>query len=131
MSAYFFILGSAAWTVGMPLDPSDPLYREATTACFGAIVAAQVVNVFLCRSDRESIVRTGLFGNGLIALGLAIEIGLAAHIIYTDWGNAIFGTSPLSLETWLFMLPFAAAMLIAEECRKWLMRRTPVQTGWR
>jgi magnesium-transporting ATPase (P-type) len=123
MAAYFAVLGAAGWTMGTPLDALDPLYREATTACFGAIVATQVANVFLCRSDRGSVARRGVFDNKLIVLGVAVEIGLTLLIVYTGWGNAVFGTAPLALETWLFMLPFAAAMLVAEEGRKWIVRR--------
>jgi len=43
-------------------------------------------------------------------------------IVYTPVGNAIYGTAPISAETWLFILPFAIAMLGLEELRKWLIR---------
>ncbi|HXK27999.1 MAG TPA: cation transporting ATPase C-terminal domain-containing protein [Candidatus Binatia bacterium] len=39
-------------------------------------------------------------------------------IVYMPWGQAIFGTAALPLDAWLFMLPFAAAMLLLEELRK-------------
>jgi hypothetical protein len=56
-----------------------------------------------------------------------------AAIAYTPAGNAIFATAPLPLSAWLFMLPFAAAMLAAEELRKWLLKRGPSgrrRSGW-
>ena len=48
---------------------------------------------------------------------------LLALISYTAWGNALFGTAPLPLEVWLFLLPWAAGMLAIEEARKWFVRR--------
>jgi calcium-translocating P-type ATPase len=69
MSAYFFVLHSGGWHYGQALAATDPLYLRATTACLGAIVLLQIVNVFLCRSTTRSIAVTGLRGNALIAWG--------------------------------------------------------------
>ena len=59
-------------------------------------------------------------GRGIATAGALILIAL---IVYTPWGNAVFGTAPLAAEVWLFALPFAVAMLVLEEGRKALMRR--------
>ena len=100
----------------------NPLYVRATTACFSAIVLLQIVNVFLCRSSTRSIFSTGMFGNPLIWGGVLIEIALVALIDYTRLGNSLFVTAPIGNSVWRFLLPFAAAMLIAEELRKWIVR---------
>lgn len=123
MAAFFFVLRNGGWSYGQDLAWSDPLYLQATTACLSAIILMQVVNVFLCRSDRESVFSFGFFGNRFILLGIAVEIGLILLIDYTPWGNRIFGTAPIVPEVWLFMIPFAAGMLALEEGRKWLIRR--------
>ncbi|HSO79405.1 MAG TPA: HAD-IC family P-type ATPase, partial [Chromatiaceae bacterium] len=52
--AFFCVLYLGGWTYGTPLDPRDPLYLQATTACLAAIVAAQVVNLFICRHPRDA-----------------------------------------------------------------------------
>jgi calcium-translocating P-type ATPase len=123
MAAYFYVLVAGGWTFGQGLAGDDPLYREATTACLSAIVATQVVNVFLCRGDRESAWGTGVGGNPLLLLGVGMEIALILAIDYTWPGHWIFATVPLGAEAWLFILPFAAAMLLLEELRKLLLRR--------
>jgi calcium-translocating P-type ATPase len=123
MAAFFFVLHRGGWQYGDRLTPDAPLYLEATTACLAAIVVMQVVNVFLCRDDRESILATARRRNPLLAIGLAAEIVLILAIVYTRPGQALFGTAPLDLSTWLFMLPFGAAMLMLEEVRKALVRR--------
>jgi predicted transporter len=77
----------------------------------------------LCRSSVRSIASTGILGNSLILWGIVWEVGLLALIAYTPWGNAFFGTAPLSIETWAALLPWAAGMLALEELRKYLVRR--------
>ena len=71
MGAFFLLLLTQGWTWGMPLDWSDPLYKQATAATFAAIVVAQVANVFACRSDRVSLSRLGWFTNPLLLWGIA------------------------------------------------------------
>jgi sodium/potassium-transporting ATPase subunit alpha len=107
----------------MPLDWSDPLYKQATAATFAAIVIAQVANVFACRSDRVSLSQLGWFSNRLLLWGIATELVVLAFIIYTPWGNAIFGTSPL--PAWIYgpLVLGAMAMLAAEEIRKFIVNR--------
>ena len=122
MAAFFFVLHRGGWHYGRPLTMYNPLYVRATTACFSAIVLLQIVNVFLCRSSTRSIFSTGMFGNPLIWGGVLIEIALVALIDYTRLGNSLFVTAPIGNSVWRFLLPFAAAMLIAEELRKWIVR---------
>lgn len=71
------------WHFGQPLAARDPLYLQSTTACLSAIVVMQIANVFLCRSDRQSLLALGLFSNKLILAGIATEITLITLIDYT------------------------------------------------
>ncbi|MEK7207664.1 MAG: HAD-IC family P-type ATPase, partial [Pseudomonadota bacterium] len=121
LAAFFFVLNEGGWRYGEALGVGDPLYIQATTACLSAIIVMQVVNVFLCRSERGSVFARGTFSNRLILLGLAAEIGLILFIDYTPWGNRIFGTAPIPWNVWLYVTPFALAMLLLEELRKTLV----------
>ena len=123
MGAFFLLLLTQGWTWGMPLAWSDPLYKQATTATFAAIVVTQVANVFACRSDRVSLFRLGWFSNPLLLWGIATELVVLALIIYTPWGNTIFGTSPL--PAWIFgpLALGAMALLAAEEGRKFIVKK--------
>jgi len=122
MAAYGFVLHRGGWSFGGFLPADDPLYLQSTTACLGAIVVMQIANVFLCRSDRRSMFARGILSNKLILSGVAAEIAIILLIVYTPWGNRIFGTAPLEAAVWLFMLPFAVAMIGMEELRKWVCR---------
>ena len=128
MAAFFFLLYHMGWKYGQNLEHIDPIYLQATTGSLSAIIVMQIVNVYLCRSDTRSIFSIGLLGNPLIIWGVIFEIALIVLIDYTTWGNNIIGTAPIGGEMWLFVIPFAAAMLLLEEIRKWLVRRTVVPT---
>jgi sodium/potassium-transporting ATPase subunit alpha len=130
MAAFFLLLLTQGWTWGTPLDWSDPLYKQATAATFAAIVVAQVANVFACRSDRVSLSQLGWFTNPLLLWGIATELVVLAFILYTPWGNNIFGTSPL--PAWIFgpLALGACVLLCAEESRKFIVNRfTDSRTG--
>jgi calcium-translocating P-type ATPase len=122
MAAYAFVLHQGGWRYGDSLAANDPLYLQATTACLGAIVVMQVANAFLCRSAHQSVFKRGIFGNKLLLAGTATEIGIILLIVYTPAGNAVFGTSALPLAVWIFIIPFACAMIAMEEFRKWIRR---------
>ncbi len=122
MSAYWFVLHHGGWHFGEQLATHDPLYLQATTACLSAIIVMQIANVFLCRSDRQPLLTRGLTSNKLILAGIAAEIALILLIDYMPWGNAIFGTAPIPLAIWLFIIPFALGTLALEEVRKWFVR---------
>jgi calcium-translocating P-type ATPase len=122
LAAFFFVLDRAGWSLGEALARTDPLYLQATTACLAGIVAAQVVNVFLCRHPRQPSWRFPLAGNPLLLWGIAFELGLILLIVYTPLGNRLFGTAPLAMEVWLFALPCALGMVMLEEGRKALAR---------
>lgn len=119
LAAFLFVLRGAGWEYGTELAHHEPLYLQATAATLSAIIVMQVVNVFICRSGRDSIFSRNLLENRLILAGVAVEIVLIVLIDYTPWGNELFGTHPLALEVWLYLIPFALAMLLLEELRKW------------
>ena len=129
MAAFFFVLRGFGWTYGQGLAPSDVRYLQATTACLGAVIVMQIVNVFLCRSTTRSAWAVGLRGNPLILWGVGLEVALILMICYTAWGNVIFGTAPIGGRVWLFMLPFAVGLVVLEELRKWLVRRRRARRG--
>jgi calcium-translocating P-type ATPase len=122
MAAFLFLLFGAGWRWGDQLAPADLVYRQATTACLTAVVLMQVVNVHLCRSRRAPLSSLPLFNNRLITAGIVAELGLILLIDYTAIGNRVFGTAPIPASAWLFIAPFAAAMVGLEEIRKGFVR---------
>ncbi len=128
MAAFFFVLQGGGWQYGTALGFHDHLYLQATTACLSAIIAMQVVNVFLCRHPALSAFSRGHRFNSMIVYGIGFELLLLLLIVYTPWGNALFGTAPLAAEVWLFIVPFGLGMLLLEEGRKAVVRRKENQS---
>ncbi len=122
MAAFFFVL-DGHWQYGVMPDAHALTYVQATTACLSAIIAMQVVNVWLCRHPQLSVFDRSLPPNRLVWLGIAFELLLLVLIDYTPWGNALFGTAALPLAVWLYIVPFMLGMLLLEEARKALLRR--------
>jgi sodium/potassium-transporting ATPase subunit alpha len=122
MSAYFYVMYNAGWHWPQPVDITAAFYLQATTACFAGIIATQIANVFTCRSPNLSIATLGLFSNRLVLLGIATELALAAFIIYTPVGNAMFGCAPISIDVLLLLIPFTLLLLLADEARKFMGR---------
>jgi calcium-translocating P-type ATPase len=128
MAAFFLVLETGGWSYGQELARDAPLYLQATTATLAAIIVMQMVNVFLCRDPRRSVLEVGLLGNRRIFLGLAVEVALILAIAYTPAGNRLFGAAPLDPAVWLSLLPCALGMLALEELRKALARRSQAST---
>jgi sodium/potassium-transporting ATPase subunit alpha len=122
MSGFFWVLYGGGWIWGTMLPQTDMLYLQATTACLTAIIITQIGNVFACRSSIESVFSIGFFSNKLIFTGILFELLLQLFIVYHPIGNKLFGTAPLSVSVWLFLLPFSVILLAAEEARKVFMR---------
>lgn len=123
LAAFFFVLTRGGWTWGQALPSSDALYLQGTTASMVAIVVLQIVNVFMCRSASRSCLQTGLRGNRLITWGVMLEVLLILVFAYTPWGNQLLGTSPVSWQVWLLLIPFVLALIGLEEFRKYWSRR--------
>jgi magnesium-transporting ATPase (P-type) len=129
MAAFLFVLNAGGWAYGEPLGKLDPLYLQATTACLAAIVVMQVANVFVCRHPSAPAWAGRSLISPLLLWGVAAELALIIAIVYASWGNLIFGTAPLALDAWLFMLPFAAGLFLLEEARKYAVRQRLPASG--
>ena len=124
MAGFFFIYYENGWRPGMAMADSGPIYITATTMTLAGIVASQIGNVFACRTERESVFRTGLFANRLVLWGIATELVIIISLIYAPPLQRIFGLAPLTIKEWAFLLAFTPVILLMEEGRKWIKRKT-------
>src|SRR5512132_699869 len=99
------------------------LYQRATTMTLAGIVAAQVGNVFACRTERASAFRVGLLRNRLVLVGIVVEVAVLLALIFVLPLRHLFGLAPLALEEWAPLLAFPGIVLGLEEGRKWIVRR--------
>jgi len=124
LGAFFWTYRVAGWRPGLPMVASGDLYRRATTMTLAGIVATQIGNVFACRTDRESVFRVGFLANRLVLAGVAAELAILLALILLPPFPYVFGLAPLAFAEWGILLLFAPAVLLLEEGRKWVLRRT-------
>ena len=110
------------WTPGEALPTDATIYGAATTMAFAGVVAAQIGNVFACRTERESVFKAGFFKNRFIIVSIFVEISILLTLVYVPPLQRIFGFSPLHLNEWAILFIFPVIMLGAEEIRKAVMR---------
>ncbi len=122
LSAFFLVLKLGGWQPGVELGTHDPLYLQSTTACLAAIIAAQIVNVFLCRHPRAAAWSFRLTSNKLLLIGLGVELTLLLLIVFTPPGHAVFGTAPFAPQVWWGIAVLAGLFGLLEEGRKFLVR---------
>lgn len=105
-------------------DPSViQVYQHATTMTLAAIIACQMGNLFVCRSEYIPFWRLSFMDNWFIWTGIVTEIAVAISIIYLPVLTAIFMTQPLTIYD-VGLLTLCPMILVSlEELRRWGMRR--------
>ena len=122
LGAFFWVYWLAGWRPGLPMAAAGDLYQRATTMTLAGIVAAQVGNVFACRTERASVFRVGLLRNRLVLVGIVVEVAVLLALIFMPPLRHLFGLAPLSLTEWAPLLAFPGIVLGLEEGRKWIFR---------
>lgn len=122
MFAFYGTYWLAGWRPGALMDDSGELYRHATTMTLTGIVAAQIGNVFACRSERASIFSIGLFSNPRVFWGIAAELAILALLIFVPFLRAPFGLAIPTVRELSLLLAFPFVLLSLEELRKVIVR---------
>ncbi|AAM07720.1 TPA: cation-transporting P-type ATPase [Methanosarcina acetivorans] len=120
---YFAVLFGGGWTYGEQLANNNPIYMQAITAFFSAIIICQIANVFVSRTRFQSVFSMGFFSNRMVLLGIASELLILALIIWNPVANLIFNTAPIDFKYMLLAVPFAVFLLGVDELRKYLLRK--------
>lgn len=116
MAAYFFVLHRAGWSWTDGTHVSSRVGEQAATATFVTIVLMQVVNVFLCRSDRFDPRSKRAF-NLLIWAGVILEVILVFALIYAPLLQDILTTRTLPADYFGVAGVFMLLLFLAERLR--------------
>ncbi len=122
MGVFFLYLYGHGWNWGQDLSWNDPLYLQATTLTFAAIVFAQIGHGLSCRSERESVRMLGWGSNPYYWWGVFSELVILGLIIALPVLSDIFGTALFEPVYWAGVVTIVPAVILAEEGRKALLR---------
>jgi len=113
-----FIVCFAVYLIGI----NNGLAIEQTrTMVLTTGILFELFFIYTCRS-KKPLTEIGIFSNKW--LNYAIMFALAAQFIllYTPLAT-VFGVVPLTIQNWLFILPFAVSGLVVFEIRKYFRRK--------
>jgi magnesium-transporting ATPase (P-type) len=119
--AFFWRIHSAHLGFGH-FTAANPVYREARTMTQVGIVVSQFFNSLTVRSEDQSILTIGVFTNPRLLFAGAFGIALVSCISYIPVLQSVFGTAGLTATDWLMLVGFGLALLLADECRKAIVR---------
>ncbi|SHO44557.1 cation-translocating P-type ATPase [Anaerocolumna xylanovorans] len=121
--SYLFVNIQNGWP-NVPLaGGNDPIYIKATTMTLAAIVFCQIGAVFNCRTEKQSVLKRGLFSNKRVNLGIVVEVILIALLVYMPPLQKVFHTAALNISDWLFLCIWPPVILLIEEIRKSFLRK--------
>jgi magnesium-transporting ATPase (P-type) len=113
---FVLVLSFGGWHVGE--TPPAELLATASGSAFAAIVVGQLANAFACRSESRWVGRTGMRGNPLLLMAVAVEVSvLVVLLVLPPVASLLGGTWP-SPAGWLLALGAAPALLTADTVQK-------------
>lgn len=98
------------------------IYVYSTTMTLMAVIACQMGNLFVCRSERLPFWSLSSSRNNLIYFGLAFEALLSQMIIFVPGFQSVFQTSVLGLSDYSILALCPITLIILEESRKFIFR---------
>ncbi|MFA6942128.1 MAG: HAD-IC family P-type ATPase, partial [Clostridiaceae bacterium] len=98
------------------------IYVYSTTMTLMAVIACQMGNLFVCRSERLPFWSLSSSRNNLIYFGLAFEALLSLMIIFVPGFQGVFQTSALTLSDYSVLALCPITLIILEEARKFIFR---------
>ncbi|MDT8899327.1 cation-translocating P-type ATPase [Thermanaerothrix sp. 4228-RoL] len=90
------------------------------TMIFTTLTLAQMGNVLAIRSDREPLIRLGIFSNPLLLAAVLLTFVLQMAVVYVPFLQNIFRTRPLPLVDLLVSLVLSSVVFLSIEAVKWV-----------
>ena len=121
---FYKTLTDGGWIVGAPIDTHSVLYIKATTTAFASIIIFQMINAFNAKTQVTSIFSREFFQNKFLIVAVAFSTITVVSLSHLPIYSKILHTTPLSLIEWSWILGVALSILVVEETRKFIARRT-------
>jgi P-type Ca2+ transporter type 2C len=103
-------------------DVGEIVLKRWQTVAFATLTVSELLRAFTARSERISVFKIGLLSNRWMVGAVGLSLTLVLLAIYVPGLRTVFGTVPLTLSEWLWILPFALLASIAAEVTKIYLR---------
>lgn len=126
MAAFFFMYwmnGYAGQWLDLPTD--GLLYHQAMAMTLAAIVTTQIGNLFAQRRENAPALRIMTFASRAAWMGVAVELLVVAALIYFPVLARLIDVAPFPTVYWVWLLSLSPMLLLVDEARKAITRRTP------
>ncbi len=97
--------------------------ETARTVAVNMFVFGELFYLFNCRSLRYSMFKLGVFSNRWLMMGVTAMIALQILLTYSPTMNRLFGTAPIGLTEWIWILTGGFIIYTVVGSEKWLRRR--------
>ncbi|OYY93834.1 MAG: metal-transporting ATPase [Hydrogenophilales bacterium 28-61-23] len=114
------MMAGTLWLFQYALATQGKTY--ALTLAFTTFVLFQFFNVFNARNEHGSAFNAHFLKNGKLWLALASVLAMQILVVHWAPGQALFGTTDLSLADWLTAALTASSVLVLDEARKFGLR---------
>ncbi|MGB6409171.1 MAG: HAD-IC family P-type ATPase [Planococcus donghaensis] len=94
------------------------------TMTLQALVIAQLMYLFNCRSETEFALNRSFFSNKIAFIVSIILIGVQLAVTYMPFMNFLLGTVPLQVKEWIWPLAIGVLVFSIVEIEKWIVRQT-------
>jgi len=95
---------------------------RAQTIAFVTLCVSELLRSFTARSEHYSLFSSGLFSNKWMLWANGSSLLVVLISVYVPFLNPFFDTVPLSVDDWIFMLPYMILASIAAEITKVYLR---------
>jgi Ca2+-transporting ATPase len=93
------------------------------TMVFTVLSLAQLGHVMAIRSEKEFLLKQGLFSNPQLLVIVFLTFLLQVSVIYIPFANRILKTTPLPLHELLYCIAISAVVFHAVEIEKWVKKK--------
>jgi P-type Ca2+ transporter type 2C len=94
------------------------------TICLTMLTVIKWYHIFNVRSSKKSIFSKELFNNKFLLLGLIVAVSLHLLAVYTPLMQGILKLTALNINDWILVLTLGLSVIVVEEFRKWVYRKT-------
>jgi Ca2+-transporting ATPase len=108
----------AAFQIGLEAGEA-----HGRTMAFATLSISELLRAYTSRSERYSLLAIGIFSNKWMQWAVLSSLVVLLAIIYVPFLDPIFGTTFLTGQDWLVMLPLILVPSVAAELNKWVLRK--------